>query len=50
MDDRPELRVEEGRVANVGFPDIEVVADTLEDMNPQFPPAEEGLDKVVIGD
>lgn len=27
-----------------------IVADTLEDMNPQFPPAEEGLDKVVIGD
>lgn len=27
-----------------------IVADTLEDMNPRFPPPEEGLDAVVIGD
>jgi PPK2 family polyphosphate:nucleotide phosphotransferase len=27
-----------------------IVADTLEDMDPQFPPAEEGLDTIVIPD
>lgn len=27
-----------------------IIADTLEEMDPQFPPPEEGLDEVVIGD
>lgn len=27
-----------------------IVADTLEEMNPQFPPPEEGLDEIVISD
>ncbi len=27
-----------------------IVADTLEEMDPKFPPAEKGLDKIEIGD